>query len=631
MNIPAGEGEKDVAELRRLWSYFWRFKLHIFVSIFCALVVALCTTAFTTLFIPLYKDVLSPVQETAVEVVETAPEGGLPVPDKEHALSLLYRYLPFESVRQLSRKKAFVEVPVVGFALFLLKGIFSFFSLYLMDYIGLKVILNLRLELYRKITRQAVGFFSSHNTGELISRVTNDINRLQQTSARQFADIVQYSLILFGQVFLMLYLDWQLALICGVLMPLVIYPVVRFGKRMKRVSHASQERMAEVTGRVHETISGARVVTGFNMQDYEISRFAAALQRMFKVDVKGIKVLALTPPVMELVGAMGGVVLIIYSGSRIEAGTLSPSVLLTFLGALAYTYVIIKRFSRINNSLQQALAAAKRVFSMIDVQVSVKDGPDAAPLESFSSEIRFRDVSFSYEDKAVLDGIDLTVDRGKVVALVGSSGAGKTTLVNLIPRFFDVTGGVLEVDGRDIRSLQVESLRDKIALVTQEIILFNETVRDNIAYGRMDVGMEKVEAAARAAFAHDFVSELPRGYDTVIGERGHFLSVGQRQRIAIARALLASCPILILDEATSALDSESEVLVQNALANLMVGRTVIVIAHRLSTIRQADTILVLDGGHIAERGSHEDLLAAGGLYTRLHQLQFRDPDAEAVP
>jgi subfamily B ATP-binding cassette protein MsbA len=619
-----------VQEFRRLWGYFWRYKLHLFISVLCSLVVALCTMAFTSLFIPLYQDVLSPAP-VAAEQAEAAP--GMPTdsvpvqPTKEHVLSLLNRYLPLESLKSVSREKAFIEVPLVGIALFLLKGIFAFFSLYLMDYIGLKVILELRLELYRKITHQAAGFFSIHETGELISRLTNDVNRLQQTSSRQFSDLVQFSLNLLGLIVMMLYYDWQLALVCGVLLPLVISPVVRFGKRMKRVSYKSQERMAEVTGRLHETISGARVVTGFNMQDYEISRFSEALQRMFKVDVKGIKVLALTPPVMELLGALGAAVLIFYSGSRIQAGTLAPGVLLTFLTAMAMAYMIIKRISRINNSLQQAMAAAKRVFAMIDMDVSVKDAPDAVPLQRFEREIRFRGVTFAYGDKTVLERIDLTVERGRVVALVGSSGAGKTTLVNLIPRFFDVTGGSIEVDGTDIRRLRVESLRDKIAVVTQEIILFNQTVRDNIAYGRRAAGRGEVEEAARAAFAHDFITALPQGYETVIGERGHFLSVGQRQRIAIARALLAACPILILDEATSALDAESEILVQNALANLMVGRTVIVIAHRLSTIRQADTILVLDGGRIAERGPHEELLAAGGLYHRLHRLQFRDPGA----
>ncbi|MGB6995794.1 MAG: ABC transporter ATP-binding protein, partial [Thermoanaerobaculia bacterium] len=382
--------------------------------------------------------------------------------------------------------------------------------------------------------------------------------------------------------------------------------------------------------RLHETISGARVVTGFNMQDFEMSRFSAALSRLFSVDRKGIRVLALTTPVMELLGALISAVLIWYSGSRIQNGTLDPGVLLAFLTSLTWAFLIIKRITRINNKLQEAFGSARRIFDLMDVEVTVKDAPDARKLERFEREIRYADVSFAYDERVILSEINLAVEHGQVVAVVGSSGAGKTTLINLIPRFFDVTGGSLQVDGQDVRELTTASLRDQIAIVTQEIILFNDTVHNNIAYGRLDAPRSDVEQAARAAYAHEFIEELPLGYDTVIGERGHFLSVGQRQRLAIARALLSDSPILILDEATSALDSESELLVQNALGNLMEGRTVFVIAHRLSTIRQADLILVLEDGRIAERGSHEELLAAKGIYTRLHDLQFREPDAETL-
>ena len=616
-------------ELKRLWSYFWRYRFLFAVALLCSVVVALTTVAFTSLVIPLYDTVLTPaVDSQSTPAVADAVSGALP--SKEHILSLVRRYIPLDEILQLGEERAFLEVPIFWILLFLFKGVFTYFSAYLMDYIGLRAIMDLRGDLYSKIIQQAVDFFSRFKTGELISRVTNDVNRLQLTLAKQLADLIQFSLILVGMVGLMLYYDWKLSVICGLVLPVVLYPIVRFGQRMKKVAFRSQVQMGELTDRLHETISGARVVTGFNMQDFEMSRFSAALGRLFRVDKKGIRILALTTPVMELLGALISAVLILYSGSRIQNGTLDPGVLLAFLTALTWAFLIIKRITRINNKLQEAFGAARRIFDLMDVEVTVKDAPDARKLERFEHEIRFSNVSFAYDERVILSEIDLAVEHGQVVAIVGSSGAGKTTLVNLIPRFFDVTGGSLEVDGQDVRELTTASLRDQIAIVTQEIILFNDTVHNNIAYGRLDALRADVEQAARAAYAHEFIEELPLGYDTVIGERGHFLSVGQRQRLAIARALFSDSPILILDEATSALDSESELLVQNALGNLMEGRTVFVIAHRLSTIRQADLILVLEDGRIAERGSHEELLAAKGIYTRLHELQFREPDAETL-
>jgi subfamily B ATP-binding cassette protein MsbA len=618
-----------VYELKRLWRYFWRYRFLFAVALLCSVVVALTTVAFTSLVIPLYETVLTPAvdgQSTAADA-EAVP-GALP--SKEHILSLVRRYIPVDEILQLGEERAFLEVPIFWILLFLFKGVFTYFSAYLMDYIGLRAIMDLRRDLYSKIIQQAVDFFSRFQTGELISRVTNDVNRLQLTLAKQLADLIQFSLILVGMVGLMFYYDWKLSVICGLVLPVVLFPIVRFGQRMKKVAFRSQVQMGELTDRIHETISGARVVTGFNMQDFEMSRFSAALIRLFKVDRKGIRVLAMTTPVMELLGALISAVLIWYSGSRIQNGTLNPGVLLAFLTALTWAFLIIKRITRINNKLQEAFGAARRIFDLMDVEVTVKDAPDARKLERFEREIRYADVSFAYDDRTILSEIDLTVEHGQVVAVVGSSGAGKTTFVNLIPRFFDVTGGSLEVDGQDVRELTTASLRDQIAIVTQEIILFNDTVHNNIAYGRLGAARTDVERAARAAYAHEFIEELPLAYDTVIGERGHFLSVGQRQRLAIARALLSDSPILILDEATSALDSESELLVQNALGNLMEGRTVFVIAHRLSTIRQADLILVIEDGRIAERGSHKELLAAKGIYTRLHDLQFREPDAETL-
>ncbi|MGB6335482.1 MAG: ABC transporter transmembrane domain-containing protein, partial [Thermoanaerobaculia bacterium] len=401
-------------ELKRLWSYFWRYRFLFAVALLCSVVVALTTVAFTSLVIPLYETVLTPAVDSQPTPAGADVVPG-PLPSKEHILSLVKRYIPLDEILQLGEERAFLEVPIFWIVLFLFKGVFTYFSSYLMDYIGLRAIMDLRGALYSKIIQQAVGFFSRFKTGELISRVTNDVNRLQLTLAKQLADLIQFSLILVGMVGLMLYYDWKLSVICGLILPVVLYPIVRFGQRMKKVAFRSQVQMGELTDRLHETISGARVVTGFNMQDFEMSRFSAALSRLFSVDRKGIRVLAMTTPVMELLGAVISAVLIWYSGSRIQNGTLDPGVLLAFLTALTWAFLIIKRITRINNKLQEAFGSARRIFDLMDVEVTVKDAPDARKLERFEREIRYADVSFAYDERVILSEINLAVEHGQVV------------------------------------------------------------------------------------------------------------------------------------------------------------------------------------------------------------------------
>jgi subfamily B ATP-binding cassette protein MsbA len=403
--------------------------------------------------------------------------------------------------------------------------------------------------------------------------------------------------------------------------------MVKLSQRLRRASTRSQEKQADTASLLAETIAGAKVVQGFAMERFEIGRFREALDRMLAADLKSARALALAPAIMELFGAVAGALLFSYAGRQVAKGRLTGGTVMVIVASLAYFFMSLRRMNTINSEVQQAVAAAKRVFSMMDREREIRDLPGAVPLPPFTREIRFEKVDFAYDDTKILDGIDITIRSGETVALVGASGSGKTTLASLVPRFYDPNAGRILFDGRELRSVTLESLRSQIGLVTQETVLFNDTVKNNIAYGRADVPMDKIIAAAKSAHAHEFILGLPDQYDAIVGERGARLSVGQRQRLTIARALLKNPPILILDEATSALDSESEKLVQEALDVLMANRTSLVIAHRLATVRRADRILVMDKGKVVETGTHRELIERDGLYARFHALQMQDAPA----
>jgi len=514
-------------------------------------------------------------------------------------------------------------------AIFIIRAFTAFFSEYAFQKVGLSTVRDLRNELYESIIQQSHRFFAERSTGELVSRVVSDADAIQAAVSVRMGDLFQESITLVFLVIFIFIASPELAIVSLIVAPIMIYAVATFGERLRRTTHKSQERMADMTTLLEETIRGFRIVKAFTMEKFEIRRFHEATQRHLGWNLKAQKVQALTSPVMELLAGTGIVLLFFYAHSRIQAGRLTPGQFLSFLAALAMMAAPIKKLNKVNLSLNTALSASERVFRMLDVENEVKEKPDAFTIAAVGKGIRYENVTFGYRENSVLRDVNLDVAPGEIVAVVGGSGAGKSTLVNLLPRFYDVTGGRITIDGRDSRDLTLNSLRGLMGFVTQEVILFNDTVRNNIAYGRVDLQEERVVAAARAANAHEFISALPQGYETIIGESGVLLSGGQRQRLAIARALFKDPPILILDEATSALDTESERLVQQALNNLMQGRTTLVIAHRLSTIRSAHKIVVLDAGQIAEVGSHDALLARRGIYRKLYDLQFLDEERPA--
>ncbi len=514
-------------------------------------------------------------------------------------------------------------LPILVVVVFLLRSLSNFVSTYSFQRIGLGVTNDLRNDLYRQVLTQSSRFHAEHPSGELISRIVNDIGMMQNVVSYRVVDLVQQSLTLAFLLALLLSTHLQLALVCLVLTPVFVFPIVRFGSGMRRSSHRSQERMADLANLVGEGVRGHRVVKAFGMEEFEFERFRLATRRHLRVNLWAQMLSTLSSPVIESMGVLGVAALLVYAGLQIRAGDLSAPLFIAFLINLFWMYEPIRKLNKVNLVLQQSLAAAQRVYSMMLVPNDIQEIEHPRSLRSMEEKIVFDKVSFAYEDQQVLHDVDLTIEKGEMVALVGPSGAGKSTLINLLPRFFDPNSGCVRIDQTDIRELSLESLRALIGMVTQDTVLFDDTIRNNIAYGRHDLPLERIREAAAAAYADEFIMDSPQGYDTLIGESGLRLSGGERQRLAIARALVKNAPILILDEATSHLDSESEALVQKALYNLTAGRTTMVIAHRLSTVVKADRIVVMEEGRIVEEGAHEELLQNGGTYRRLYDLQFQ--------
>jgi subfamily B ATP-binding cassette protein MsbA len=522
-------------------------------------------------------------------------------------------------------RQASLLLIIAGAALILaiVKGLADYGEAVLMSRIGQRIIADVQNALYARLIRADLAFFNTTASGTLISRFTNDVIYLRNAAAGTLAAIGKDSVTVAFLLAVMFYEDWVLALASFFAFPLAIHPIVGIGRRMRRVSTSTQIEFGQVTTLLSQTFQGVRHVKAYGMEEYEQGRAAALFERVYRLINRANRTRSRASPLMEALGGSAVAVVILYGGYQVIHDARTPGAFFSFIAALLLAYQPLKNLANLNASLQEGLAAAKRVFDMLDIEPAIQDAPDASPLRVAGGEITFTDVRFSYQPQAVaLDGISLTVPAGSTVALVGPSGAGKSTVLNLIPRFYDVSAGSIAIDGQDVRSVTLASLRGSLALVAQEASLFDDTVRANIAYGRFGASDAEIEAAAATAGADRFIAELPEGYDTSVGEHGVLLSGGQRQRLAIARAMLRDAPILLLDEATSALDNESERQVQAALRRLMQGRTTLVIAHRLSTIVGADLICVMDQGHIIESGKHAPLLARGGLYARLYETQF---------
>lgn len=528
-----------------------------------------------------------------------------------------------------NRQDALMMVGGLIILAYLVRGVGQYFSGFLMADVGQRVVLDIRRQMFRHTLGQSAAFFKARSSGQLLSRLTNDVAQVQQAASDTIVDLMRESLAVVGYVGLLFYYDAGLALVCLTGAPLILYPLVNLGRRLRATTRLSQEYQEHMTHAATEAFTGHRIVKAFGAEDREAERFGAAAHALYRANMKVTAAVSMMPPIMELLGGVAVAAALWYGAREIAGGRLTQGEFSAFVAALLLMYTPVKKLSRVNATIQQSIAAAQRIFSLLDTHTEVKDEPGAPGLAPLATGIEFRDVTFEYEDadgRNALNGVSFAANAGQTVAIVGRSGAGKTSLANLVPRFYDVTGGAILIDGVDIRSVSLASLRGQIGMVTQETVLFDDTVAANIAYGRPAATREEIEAAARSARAHDFILTMPQGYDTVIGERGQRLSGGQRQRLAIARALIKNPPILILDEATSSLDPESEAQVQAALLNLMRNRTSIVIAHRLSTVHRADMIVVLDKGVVAETGRHEDLIGRpDGLYAALHAVQFAEP------
>jgi subfamily B ATP-binding cassette protein MsbA len=598
-------------QIQRLLGFLRPYSFRFLVAVILMAVVGACEALTALLIRPVFDRVLEPGAESTRILLFALPFGG--------------RHVYLQDFVPSRFHNAWTVVAVAIIAVTLAKGLAEYFATYSINFIGHSVVRDLRNLLYSRIVQQSIAFFANNSTGRLMSAITNDIDKIQEAVSQVSADFLKQVFTLVGLLAVVLYVDWKLALFSLLLVPIVVFPSANLGRYIRLSSRSSQDKMAELNNVLQETFSGIRIVKAFVMELSEVAKFKVATQKLLKTNLRWVRAQAATSPLMEVLGAVTIAGMLLYERNEIFHRAQTTGGFVAFLYALIKMYEPIKRLTGVNNAYQQAAGASEQVFRFLDLPSEVVEKPEAAELPRFQKEIVFRQVDFDYEGGVpLLRDVSLRIGRGEVVAIVGPSGAGKTTLANLIPRFFDVTGGQILVDGVDLRDVKLSSLRAQIGMVTQETILFNDTVFNNICYGSQPGTSAAVEDAARAALAHDFIMEMPRGYQTMIGERGQRLSGGQRQRLAIARALLKNPPLLILDEATSELDTESELLVQRALGNLMAGRTVLVIAHRLSTVRRADRIVVLDRGIISEIGSHEDLVNGGGIYQRLHELQFVD-------